>query len=115
MRFYVFFFLVLLGFLYLSLGQGSYEDCCLRHVNSVKKHTIKNVVSYRKQELDGGCNITNANVLYFSLFRFKTKRGRFFCANPKDKWVQKLLEKVDRENESVHGKKYVVTKVTEWI
>ncbi|XP_017574005.1 C-C motif chemokine 25 [Pygocentrus nattereri] len=102
MRFYVFFFLVLLGFLYLSLGQGSYEDCCLRHVNSVKKHTIKNVVSYRKQELDGGCNI--------AAIVFKTKRGRFFCANPKDKWVQKLLEKVDRENESVHGKKYVVTK-----
>ncbi|XP_036412546.1 C-C motif chemokine 25 isoform X2 [Colossoma macropomum] len=74
---------------------GSYEDCCLRHVNSVKKHTLKNVVNYRKQELDGGCNI--------AAIVFKTKRGRFFCANPSNTWVKMLMEKVDREN--VHRKK----------
>ncbi|XP_072524969.1 C-C motif chemokine 25 [Salminus brasiliensis] len=88
MRYSLLLFLVVLGFFSLTFAQGSYEDCCLRYVTSVSQHRIKNVVSYRQQVLDGSCNIR--------AIVFKMKKGRVFCANPKDKWVKLLIERIDK-------------------
>lgn len=88
MRLSVLFFLVFLGFLSITLAQGSYEDCCLRYVNKVSAYRMKHVVSYRHQVLDGSCNI--------QAVVFKLKKGRVFCANPRFKWVKILMDKVDK-------------------
>ncbi|KAG9350709.1 hypothetical protein JZ751_024598 [Albula glossodonta] len=44
MRFRAFFFLLLLTCLYLSLAQGSYENCCLKLAKRVRVSTRKAVV-----------------------------------------------------------------------
>ncbi|XP_038857788.1 C-C motif chemokine 25-like [Salvelinus namaycush] len=88
MRFQALFFLLLLACMYLTLAQGSYENCCLRHVAGLKKSTKRNVVSYRIQETDGGCNI---KAVVFTL-----KKGKTVCANPSHKWVQYLRTVVDK-------------------
>ncbi|KAL4608022.1 C-C motif chemokine 20-like [Arapaima gigas] len=86
MRFSTLFFLLLLIFLCLTVTQGSYEDCCLKYVKKLKTHK-KMVVSYRKQETDGGCNIP-AIVLTL-------KKGRQVCADPQQPWVQTLMKSLD--------------------
>ncbi|KAG7319765.1 hypothetical protein KOW79_016908 [Hemibagrus wyckioides] len=83
MRFNLLFFFVFLGVLYLSLAQGLYEDCCLSFTKEIKPSVKKRVISYRRQEQDGGCNLP--------AIVFKLKSGRQFCARPGDKWVQDLL------------------------
>ncbi|MCI4390819.1 hypothetical protein PGIGA_G00127280 [Pangasianodon gigas] len=88
MRFSLLFFLLLLSVLYLSLAQGSYEDCCLSYVQGVKFPVKKRVVSYRRQEQDGGCNLR--------AIVFKLRRGRQFCARPEEKWVQDLMKQIDK-------------------
>ncbi|XP_010869835.1 C-C motif chemokine 25b isoform X1 [Esox lucius] len=88
MRFQALFFLLLLACMYLSLAQGSFENCCLKHVAGLKKNMKRNVVSYRKQETDGGCNI--------KAIVFIMKKGKTACANPSEVWVQNLMDTVDK-------------------
>ncbi|CAB1317049.1 unnamed protein product, partial [Coregonus sp. 'balchen'] len=71
----------------LSVASGSYEDCCLEYVRGLKKAARRMVTSYRRQETDGGCNIP---AIVFSM-----KRGRLFCADPREKWVNELMLEVE--------------------
>ncbi|XP_048845863.1 C-C motif chemokine 20-like [Brienomyrus brachyistius] len=89
MRFSNLFFILFLAFLCLTLAQGAYEDCCLRYVAAVKKSTRRTVVRYKKQEVDGGCNIP--------AIVFITKRGKSFCADPKEQWVKKLMSILNKQ------------------
>uniref|UniRef100_A0A4W5KW58 Chemokine interleukin-8-like domain-containing protein n=1 Tax=Hucho hucho TaxID=62062 RepID=A0A4W5KW58_9TELE len=96
MRFSVLFFLIL-ACLCVTLAQGSYEDCCLKYVTRVKKTAERMVTSYRRQETDGGCNI---HAIVFTM-----KRGRLFCANPTEKWVNELMLKVETKKSKKHTRR----------
>ncbi|XP_029989013.1 C-C motif chemokine 25-like [Sphaeramia orbicularis] len=91
MRFQVLFVLLLFTCLYLSVAQGSFGNCCLRYVKTMKTSVKKNIVEYRMQETDGDCNM-RAVV-------FTTKRKKAICANPEDKWVKDQMKIVDRRNQ----------------
>ncbi|KAM3866277.1 C-C motif chemokine 25 [Diretmus argenteus] len=90
MRVNVLFFLLILTCLYLTLAQGSFEDCCLKYVKKLSKGTERMAVKYRVQQRDGGCNIP--------AIVFTMKRGREFCANPSEMWVRELIKKIDKKN-----------------
>ncbi|KAL1281068.1 hypothetical protein QQF64_015668 [Cirrhinus molitorella] len=85
MRFSIFFFIVLLGFLNLTLAQD--ETCCLQYIKKLEPSVRNSVTSYRKQELDGRCNI---EAVVFSL-----NHGRMLCTDPREKWVRDLMQMVD--------------------
>ncbi|XP_051531397.1 C-C motif chemokine 21-like [Myxocyprinus asiaticus] len=87
MKFQILFFLLLLSFMYPSVAQGSYENCCLKYITGARKSVRKNIVSYRVQETDGGCNIP--------AIVFKLKRSKTLCADPRQTWVQHLMQKID--------------------
>jgi len=88
------FLLIILACMYLSLAQGSYNNCCLGHVKALKKNVRKNVVSFRMQETDGACNI---RAVVFEMKR-KDEWGnpRTICANPDIQWVQTVMASVQR-------------------
>ncbi|KAK1157033.1 C-C motif chemokine 25-like [Acipenser oxyrinchus oxyrinchus] len=97
MKFRALFVFLLLACFCLSLAQGSYENCCLSYVNSVKPSVKKAVRSYRTQETDGGCNI--------QAIVFKLRKGKVFCANPEISWVRTLMKKLDAKNKKVENRK----------
>ncbi|XP_076837872.1 C-C motif chemokine 25 [Brachyhypopomus gauderio] len=92
MRFNLMFWFLLLGVFWFCMAQGSYEDCCLQYIKAPTRKNVralvKNVSSYRKQEQDGGCNIP--------AIVFKLKRGRVFCADPRQNWVISMMRNVDK-------------------
>ncbi|KAI1883323.1 hypothetical protein AGOR_G00244010 [Albula goreensis] len=89
MRFSALSFLLVAVCIYFVLAQGSYEDCCLRYAKSVPKRMRHMVVTYREQKTDGECNIP---AIVFTL-----RRGRVFCADPKQDWAQDLIRRVNRK------------------
>uniref|UniRef100_W5M6H7 Chemokine interleukin-8-like domain-containing protein n=1 Tax=Lepisosteus oculatus TaxID=7918 RepID=W5M6H7_LEPOC len=89
MKFSVLFFCLLLACLYLSMAQGSYENCCLKYVHRVSKTVKKNIIEYRRQKTDGGCNLP--------AIVFKMRNRKLFCANPNEKWVEDVINKIDRK------------------
>ncbi|KAG7259086.1 hypothetical protein CRUP_000038 [Coryphaenoides rupestris] len=88
MRFQVISFFFLLAFLNLIMAQGSYDDCCLKYSKEMKTKVKNMVVRYRTQGIGGGCNIP-ATV-------FTLRKGRELCGNPRDRWVQQLMQWLDR-------------------
>ncbi|XP_026169661.1 C-C motif chemokine 25 [Mastacembelus armatus] len=89
MQFNTLFFLLSLSCLYLALAHESYEDCCLKHVKELNMNTRKHAVMYRQQETDGACNIP--------AIVFIMRKGRVFCANPRENWVIDLMKTIDNK------------------
>uniref|UniRef100_A0AAQ4R0M1 Chemokine interleukin-8-like domain-containing protein n=1 Tax=Gasterosteus aculeatus aculeatus TaxID=481459 RepID=A0AAQ4R0M1_GASAC len=50
-------FLLVLSGVCLSLAQTTFEDCCFKYVKKHIRRTQKLAVDYRRQVVDGGCNI----------------------------------------------------------
>ncbi|XP_068594301.1 C-C motif chemokine 25 [Cebidichthys violaceus] len=89
MRFNAMFFLLILSCLCLALAQTTYEDCCFKYVRTMSRRTQRHAVEYRQQVVDGGCNIPAVI--------FTMKRGRELCTDPKEKWVEELMKKIDEK------------------
>ncbi|XP_074545553.1 C-C motif chemokine 5 [Halichoeres trimaculatus] len=87
MRFTTVLFLLIGSCLCLALAQVSYEDCCLKYVKKLSQATQRRAVKYRLQVPDGGCNL--AAVI------FTMRKGREFCADPREKWVADLMGRID--------------------
>ncbi|KAK9538738.1 hypothetical protein VZT92_003890 [Zoarces viviparus] len=59
--------------------------------------TRRHAVEYRKQVVDGGCNIPAVI--------FTMKRGRELCTDPKATWVRDLMKNIDDKGAKNDGKK----------
>uniref|UniRef100_A0A673BAN9 C-C motif chemokine 20-like n=1 Tax=Sphaeramia orbicularis TaxID=375764 RepID=A0A673BAN9_9TELE len=92
MRFNTLFFLLVLAYMCLTTAQVSYDDCCLKYVKKMSHATQRHAVKYRWQVPDGGCNIPAVI--------FTMRRGRVFCTDPREKWVNDLMRKIDAKTKS---------------
>ncbi|XP_054452326.1 C-C motif chemokine 25 [Anoplopoma fimbria] len=88
MRFNTMFFLLILSSLCLALAQMTYEDCCFKYVKQMNPRIQKHAVEYRRQVLDGGCNIPAVI--------FTMRKGRELCTDPRERWVNDLVKKIDK-------------------
>ncbi|KAK5860243.1 hypothetical protein PBY51_021734 [Eleginops maclovinus] len=82
----------------LALAQTTYDDCCLKYVKELGKSTQRHAVDYRDQIPDGGCNIPAVI--------FTMKRGRKFCADPKQTWVKDLKKRIDKRRQEKPMKRH---------
>ncbi|XP_008290829.1 C-C motif chemokine 25b [Stegastes partitus] len=98
MKFHALAFVLLFAFMYLSLAQGSFDDCCLGYVVSLPKNAMKNIVGYRTQRADGDCNISA--VVFQMRKRRAHKKQKTVCANPEDAWVKEKIESMNRRAQS---------------
>ncbi|XP_017266384.1 C-C motif chemokine 4 [Kryptolebias marmoratus] len=89
MRFYTLFFLTILSCLCFTLGQGSYDDCCLKYLKSMSRNIQRHAVKYKYQRTDGSCNIPAVI--------FIMRRGRKYCTDPNENWVKELMKKIDQK------------------
>ncbi|XP_077415222.1 C-C motif chemokine 20 [Vanacampus margaritifer] len=89
MRFDTPLILLVLSCLSLAMAQVSYDDCCLTYVKELNKRTRERAVKYRIQETDGGCNI---RAVIFTM-----RKGRAYCCDPQEAWVQGLMSSIDKK------------------
>ncbi|XP_028739915.1 C-C motif chemokine 21 [Peromyscus leucopus] len=69
-------------------SDGGGQDCCLKY--SQRKIPYSIVRGYRKQEASLGCPIPAI------LFSPRKRNQPELCANPEQKWVQKLMQRLDQ-------------------
>ncbi|XP_061695573.1 C-C motif chemokine 25 [Syngnathoides biaculeatus] len=81
--------LLVLSCLSLAMAQVSYDDCCLTYVKDLGKRIRERAVKYRIQETDGGCNI---RAVIFTM-----RKGRVYCCDPQETWVQELMSSIDEK------------------
>uniref|UniRef100_A0A8C6QQA3 6Ckine n=1 Tax=Nannospalax galili TaxID=1026970 RepID=A0A8C6QQA3_NANGA len=69
-------------------SDGGAQDCCLKYSQRKIPYTV--VRSYRKQEPTLGCPIPAI------LFSPRKRTQPELCADPKEGWVQKLMQRLDK-------------------
>uniref|UniRef100_A0A452RSQ1 C-C motif chemokine ligand 21 n=1 Tax=Ursus americanus TaxID=9643 RepID=A0A452RSQ1_URSAM len=69
-------------------SDGGAQDCCLKY--SLRKIPARVVRSYRKQEPSLGCPIPAI------LFSPRKRSQPELCADPKETWVQQLMQRLDQ-------------------
>ncbi|KAM8941555.1 C-C motif chemokine 21 isoform 2-T2 [Lycaon pictus] len=69
-------------------SDGGAQDCCLKY--SLRKIPAQVVRSYRKQEPSLGCPIQAI------LFSPRKRSQPELCADPKETWVQQLMQRLDK-------------------
>ncbi|KAM9206247.1 C-C motif chemokine 21 [Dugong dugon] len=69
-------------------SDGGAQDCCLRYSRrTIPTHVVR---SYRKQEPSLGCPIPAI------LFTPRKRSQPELCADPKEDWVQQLMQRLDK-------------------
>ncbi|KAK9979052.1 hypothetical protein ABG768_012499 [Culter alburnus] len=81
------FTVILLG--WMCVGESDVrhpQSCCLTVTNT--RVPVENIVDYHIQELTGVCPLRAV--------RFLTKKGKYICSDPDDRWAERAMEIVNR-------------------